>query len=80
MWQRCFGHINKKHITKLQKDGILESFDLKSNDVCESCLLGKMTKVPFTGNYERGKDLLDLIHTYVSRPFRSTTRHDEHNL
>ncbi|KAI3780382.1 hypothetical protein L2E82_10363 [Cichorium intybus] len=77
LWHCRLGHINKKRIAKLQEDGILESFDLKSDDVCESCLLGKMTKAPFTGNFERGKDLLDLIHSDVCGPFRSATRHGE---
>ena len=33
-----------------------------------------MTKSPFTGSCERGEGLLDLIHTDVCGPFRSTTR------
>ena len=49
-------------------DGVLESFDLRSNDTCESCLLGKMTKSHFTSFCERGEGLLDLIHTDVSSP------------
>ena len=36
-----------------------------------------MTKAPFTGNCERSKDLLDLIHIDVCSPFRSPTRHSE---
>ena len=80
LWHCRLGHINKKRIAKLQSDGILESFDLKSDDVCESCLLGKMTKAPFTGHCERGKDLLDLIHTDVCGPFKSATRHGERYL
>ncbi|GJV44618.1 retrotransposon protein, putative, ty1-copia subclass [Tanacetum coccineum] len=48
LWHSRLGHINKKRIAQLQKDGVLESFDLKSDNVCESCLLGKMTKSPFT--------------------------------
>ncbi|KAJ9558313.1 hypothetical protein OSB04_012927 [Centaurea solstitialis] len=63
LWHHRLGHINKKRIAKLQSDGILESFDLKSDEKCESCLFGKMTKSPFKGLMERGKDLLDLIHT-----------------
>ena len=74
LWHCRLGHINKKRIAQLQKDGVLESFDLKSDDMCESCLLGKMTKSPFTGSCERGEGLLDLIHTDVCGPFRSTTR------
>ncbi|KAJ9562116.1 hypothetical protein OSB04_007276 [Centaurea solstitialis] len=77
LWHCRLGHISKKRITKLQSDGILESFDHTSNDECESCLLGKMTKAPFTGTCERGKDLLDIVHTDVCGPFRSATRHGE---
>ena len=34
-------------MTKLHKSGSLGSFDYESFDTCESCLLGKMTKLPF---------------------------------
>ncbi|GJZ90612.1 retrotransposon protein, putative, ty1-copia subclass [Tanacetum coccineum] len=33
-----------------------------------------MTKSPFIGSCERGKGLLDLVHTDVCGPFRSTTK------
>lgn len=78
LWHFQLRHMNQKRITKLKKDGILESSYLESNDVCESCLLGKMTKIPFVGNCERRNDLLDVIHTDVCRPFKSTTRHGKH--
>ncbi|KAJ9556119.1 hypothetical protein OSB04_010733 [Centaurea solstitialis] len=74
LWHSHLGHINKKRIAQLQKDGVLESFDLKSDDVCESCLLGKMTKSPFTSACERVEGLLDLVHTDVCGPFRSATK------
>ena len=77
LWHCRLGHINKKRIAKLQSDGILKSFDMTSYDECESGLLGKMTKTHFTGNCERGKDLLELVHTDVCGPFRSPTRHGE---
>nr|GEU89621.1 putative zinc finger, CCHC-type [Tanacetum cinerariifolium]GEY97955.1 putative zinc finger, CCHC-type [Tanacetum cinerariifolium] len=32
LWNSCLGHVNKKRIAQLQKDGVLESFDFKSND------------------------------------------------
>ena len=44
----------------------------------KSCLLGKMTKSPFTGTCESGEALLDLIHTDVCGPFRSATRNANH--
>ena len=43
LWHCRLGHVNKKCIAQLQKDGELESFDLKLDDTCKSCFLGKMT-------------------------------------
>ncbi|KAJ9557107.1 LOW QUALITY PROTEIN: hypothetical protein OSB04_011721 [Centaurea solstitialis] len=74
LWHNRLGHINKTRITKLQANGILEAFDHGSNVECKSCLKGKMTKAPFTGSGEQGKDLLHLVHTDVCGPFRSCTR------
>jgi hypothetical protein len=68
------GHINEKHIERLHKDGLLSSFDFESFDTCESCLLGKMTKAPFTGQSERVSDLLGLVHTDVCGPMSSVAR------
>ncbi|GJZ75244.1 retrotransposon protein, putative, ty1-copia subclass [Tanacetum coccineum] len=74
LWHSLLGYVNKKRIAQLQKDGVLESFDFKSDDVCEFCLLGKMTKSPFTRTCERGEGLLGLVHTDVCGPFRSATK------
>ena len=41
-------------------DGLLESLG-----TCEPCLMGKMTKTPFSGTMERATDLLEIIHTDV---------------
>ena len=46
LWHCCLGHINETRMTKLHKSGSLRSFDYESFDICESCLLGKMTKFP----------------------------------
>jgi hypothetical protein len=48
IWHYRLGHINEKCKERLHKDGLLNSFDFESFDTCESCLLGKMTKAPFT--------------------------------
>ena len=62
---------------KLQSGEILEPFNLEFIGYYKSCLLGKMKNSPFTGNYERGAGLLDIIHSYVCGPFRHITRHSE---
>src|SRR5262249_21073545 len=61
-------------ISKLHKDGFLDSFYFESFEICKSRLLGKMTKDPFTRHSERVIDLLDLIHTDVCSPINVATR------
>ena len=48
LWHYCLGHIGVKKINKLHVDGLLESLDFESLDTCEPCLMGKMTKTPFS--------------------------------
>lgn len=74
LWHCRLGHINEKRISKLHKDGFLDSFDFESYEKCESCLLGKMTKAPFTGHSERASDVLGLIHSDVCGPMSSLAR------
>ena len=47
LWHCRLGHIGVKRIKKLHTDGLLESLD-----ACEPCLMGKMTKTPFSGIME----------------------------
>ena len=41
MWHCRLGYINEKRTSKLHKDGLLDSYDYESYDICESCLLEK---------------------------------------
>ena len=50
---------------KLHADGLL---DYESFDTCEPCLMGKMTKTPFSGTMKRANDLSEIIHTDVCGP------------
>nr|GEU43864.1 retrotransposon protein, putative, Ty1-copia subclass [Tanacetum cinerariifolium] len=63
LWHCRLGHISKKHIEKLQHDGLLNSIDTKCFEKCVSCLSGKMARKPYSHQVERAKDLLRLIHT-----------------
>ena len=74
LWHCRLSHINENRISKLHKDGLLDSFDFESFENCESCLLGKMTKDPFTGQGQRASDLLGLIHTDVCGPLSISAR------
>ncbi|KAK1663679.1 hypothetical protein QYE76_051838 [Lolium multiflorum] len=74
MWHCRLGHIGVKRMKKLHTDGLLESLDFESLDRCEACLMGKMTKTPFSGMMERATDLLEIIHTYVCGPMSVASR------
>lgn len=65
LWHYRLGHVNEKHVSKLHKEGLLDSFDYELYETCKCCLLGKVTKSPFTGKGERASDLLALVHTDV---------------
>jgi hypothetical protein len=65
IWHFCLRHINEKCKERLHKDGLLSSFGFESFDMCEPCLLGKMTKAWFSGQSERASDFLGLVHTDV---------------
>ncbi|GJW31080.1 retrotransposon protein, putative, ty1-copia subclass [Tanacetum coccineum] len=67
-------HISKKHIEKLQQEGLLKSTDDESFDQCVSCLSGKMTRKSFPHRPERVTDLLGIIHTDVCGPLRHVSR------
>ena len=58
-------------MSRLVKEGILNDIDCESIKTCESRLLGKMTKSPFTGKGERAKEILGLIHTDVCGPMNT---------
>ena len=65
LWHCRIGHIGVKCMKKLHDDGLLESLDYESFDTCEQCLMGKMTKTPFSGTMERATDLLEIINNSV---------------
>ena len=48
LWHCRLGHINKNRINRLAQEGILKVGDCESLPTCESYLLRKMTKSPFT--------------------------------
>ncbi|GKE43365.1 retrotransposon protein, putative, ty1-copia subclass [Tanacetum coccineum] len=74
LWHCRLGHINKKLIDKLQRDGILQPTHDESLKKCKSCIYGKMARKPFPHQVERVKDLLGLIHIDVCGPFRTMSR------
>ncbi|GJS33428.1 zinc finger, CCHC-type containing protein [Tanacetum coccineum] len=74
LWCCHLRHISKKHIEKLQHDGLLNSTGIKSFEKCVSYMSGKMARKPYSHQVDRAKDLLGLIHTDVCGPFKTVLR------
>ena len=67
LWHCRLGHINQNRINRLTREKIFEVSDCESLSTCESCLLEKLIKSPFTEKGEQASEVLGLIHTDVCR-------------
>ncbi|GJR70439.1 retrotransposon protein, putative, ty1-copia subclass [Tanacetum coccineum] len=74
LWQCRLAHISKKHIEKLQHEGLLKSTDDESFDQCISCLSCNITRKSFPHRPERATDFLGIIHTDVCGPLRHVSK------
>jgi len=68
LWHHLLGHIGDDRITKLEKDGLLGPLGFEPYPTCESCILNKITKLPFTGQGIRATKLFKFIHLDVCGP------------
>ena len=74
LWHYRLGYINESRINKLYKEKFFNLYDFESYETCESCLIGKMTKSPFTRYRDRTSDILGLIYTDVCSPISTKVR------
>ena len=68
LWHKRLCHISKERIQRLVSDGILDSLDLTTFEVCVECVKGKLTNTrKLSAN--RSQEVLELIHTDICGPF-----------
>lgn len=68
LWHLRLGHIGLNRIQILVKYGPLRFLEVEPIPQCESCLEGKMNKIPFGSKGNRVKGLLQLVHSNVCGP------------
>ena len=68
LWHCRLGHIGDGRLKKLHKDAYFGAFDYESFETCESCIMGKLPKSPFSGIGEQAKGILELIYSDVCGP------------
>ena len=75
-WHQRFGHLNLKDVDQLSKSNMVLGMKLTestqdTNEICEGCVLGKMTRSSFPQKSQnRGMSLLDLVHTDLCGPMQ----------
>lgn len=45
---------------------------------CKTCIENKMHNIPFENNREKAKDILEIVHTDVCGPFKTTNCREEY--
>lgn len=72
LWHRRYGHLNENHLKKLSSQDMvigLPSFGNELKTICEGCLQGKQTRLPFRNCVDkRTTRPLERIHTDVWGP------------
>lgn len=72
LWHKRLGHISVERLKFLEKQSLLPSLDYTDMDICIECVKGKLTNTRKKGS-TRSSNLLELIHTDISGPFRCPT-------
>ncbi|KAG5672409.1 hypothetical protein PVAND_002540 [Polypedilum vanderplanki] len=68
-WHRMLSHRNLQDIKRLKEKG-LRFKDCKCNDVCESCIKGKLARKSFPKEASKPEEFLDLVVSDVCGPMQ----------
>jgi transposase InsO family protein len=81
LWHRRFGHLSNANLLKLCKSSMvagmeldLEEINMGDDALCEPCIAGKQTRLPFNSNSsQRSSRPLQLVHTDICGPIKPAT-------
>jgi len=62
LWHLRLGHVNYKKLHFMSKHGLIPDFDPRI-EKCKTCMLTKITRMPFPKNVDKNNSLLDLVHS-----------------
>lgn len=75
LWHRRLGHLGMKNVSKLVNSGMTTGVKNKLSDKipsCETCILGKQTRQPYSGERPKTCRPLERVHTDVCGPMPVT--------
>ena len=74
------GHVNFRYLDTICKQQLLTgvSNELESEFMkCKTCIENKMHNLPFSNNRPKAKDILEIMHSDVCGPFKTTGLKEE---
>ena len=74
LWHCKLGYVGDGRLHKLYRDAYSGAFDYELFVTCESCIMGKLPKSPFSGYGECDKGILEPIHSNVCGPMHVQAR------
>lgn len=80
LWHKRLGHLGMTNLLKLSKNGMAKGISNSLTNelsLCESCLKGKQTRLPFDGTRFRAKRPLQIVHSDICGPVNVET-YDEY--
>lgn len=75
-WHKRLGHLNCKEMNIMVQKELVTGIDsdLKlDSSLCETCAAGKITRLPFPKQSQRASSLLEIVHTDLCGPMRTTS-------
>jgi hypothetical protein len=75
-WHRRLGHRDIAAIKRLSNDGFSDGIKIVNcgiEQVCECCLEGKMSRLPFNKSTSKSTEILELVHTDLCGPMTTPT-------
>ncbi|CAN0881937.1 Retrovirus-related Pol polyprotein from transposon TNT 1-94 [Linum grandiflorum] len=75
LWHLRYGHLNYKGLKLLKEKNMVVGLPHinKEDKVCEGCIYGKMHRLPFPKTTWRAKAPLELVHSDICGPTRTTS-------
>lgn len=74
IWHERLGHVNERDLKVMLKSGLVHGMKFNDSEKlseCEVCAREKLTSKPFpTGDKERTRELLEIVHTDICGPMR----------
>jgi hypothetical protein len=76
LWHERYGHLNAKDLSILVKKNMVRNIDIQrlyDQIDCVICSKGKITTSPFEKSFSRSSEVLQLIHSDICGPMRTTS-------